>query len=174
MTTREYLGSEQAAKEVAALLERAYSNDKLCTWLGDSPYPAAALPEGVVWDSRPRGGGVLSVPEGTSWRDWHLVDDAETAWLMVEFEETRAFFRPDGEHTFLVTDLGTALLARRLRTGYVVAVDPRPAEVFRFVLGDTKWRIIGDACCCLHVPARDLPRALCQILRTAHQGAALP
>lgn len=152
MTLDSYLASPQAERDVAALLADPDAYHK------------------AKWDA----------------------DDLETllelgtsgAWRVVSLEggdEPRVYFRPEGDR-FVVSDLGEAVRALRLRTGCradeaaealreeITAIADEP---YGLCMCNRSGTIQAEWTDSEGVPAADLPRAIVAVLRAAGRVASL-
>lgn len=157
MTLEEYLSSPQAVEDVRRLL----------TYWRES-HPIGQSGDGALWESNGCGHRVLSLPEeGGGWRDWHILPAG--VWTRVDYDDAGVCFRPDGDR-FIVTDLGEAVRALRLRTG---AMRPDvPLNVHAQVITAASLHL-HDGELWGHVLAADLPRAIVALLLAAHRVASL-
>lgn len=106
----------------------------------------------------------------------HLYHRAAGAWSALALEPVGerpeaicVYFRPNGEGRYIVTDLGEAVRALRLRTGWFNWHDAIPSgtpDLKPALL--TPWGGLW-----METTAADLPRAICAVLLAARRVASL-
>ena len=149
MNIPDYLKSEQARADVGALLNKT---------------PDAAGSRGR-WHSIPE---PLACLTATPDRAWTRVDI-----LFAEIDATspaRAYFRPDADR-FIVTDLGEAVRALRLRTG-AIGISYERGQSMLHVAGDLRLGWSGEFAV-EKCTAANLPAAICRVMFAAYEVSRL-
>lgn len=113
-------------------------------------------------------GGTTDSPVG-----WLEFDDG--AWRVVKWENLHAYYRAEGDR-YVVTDLGEAVRALRLRTGGFLRTEQIVAAIFDQIPGaHTGVSLDGIVTGALaeRTAAADLPRAIVRVMLAAHRVASL-
>lgn len=124
--------------------------------------------------------GLLAIPaeqtegptEAVYFADW--TRSKEGAWVYVNMDGlVGVYYRPDGDR-FIVTDLGEAVRAFRLRTGCSAQLDGELIERLQANTDPRDWLLWPDGVVGrVLATAADLPRAIVRVLLAAHRVASL-
>ena len=177
MTIEEYLQSEEAVRDVAAALERRRA---------DTDDPARdrwIISDGGAWSFA----FCMGAHEPTAEEAVYAQRPGEPQITYPTREAAHVYFRPEGDR-FIVTDLGEAVRALRLRTGGPLimpgaARNKLQCQIARLcgnnVLMDD-WTLYaandlygGNPLDWFSITAADLPRAITRVLLAAHRVASL-
>jgi len=154
MDVAEYLQSEQAVQAAQILLLESKSGARRAAVDAPLPFGEMAIQPAAMWQ-----------------RAWHCVYlCARYARYAVAHEMAVVYFRPEGDR-YIVTDLGVAVRALRLRTGRVGGESLPPTPGVRMGSGGLLIATSDDDEDT--VSAADLPRAICRVLLVAHRVTLL-